>query len=87
MRSSKKSPSSLPSRRMRAERAVLWLALALLSGCAVSPVQPWERGRLARWDMRWDPDGLNAAMDHHTYFSKEGTTGEIGAAGGGCGCN
>lgn len=62
-------------------------AIALLAGCATTPVQPWERGRLARWDMRWDADPLQAAMGNHSYFSKEGTSGEIGAAGGGCGCN
>jgi hypothetical protein len=67
--------------------ALLLLALVLLAGCATTPVQPWERGRLARWDMRWDPDPLKATMAGHTYFSKEGTTGAIGAAGGGCGCN
>ncbi|HEX6832404.1 MAG TPA: DUF4266 domain-containing protein [Rudaea sp.] len=61
--------------------------LALLAGCATTPVQPWERGRLARWDMRWDADAKEAAMANHAHFSKEGTTGEIGAAGGGCGCN
>ncbi len=72
---------------MRPERIVVLLALALLAGCATAPVQPWDRGRLARWDMRWDPDTLKTAMSNHTYFSKEGTTGEIGAAGGGCGCN
>jgi len=37
--------------------------------------------------MRWDPDPLQAAMGNHTHFSKEGSSGEIGAAGGGCGCN
>ena len=58
-----------------------------LCGCTTTPVQPWERGRLARWDMRWDPDSLQAAMTDHTYFSKEGSDGHIGAAGGGCGCN
>jgi len=68
-------------------RALLLIAVVLLAGCATQPVQPWERGRLARWDMRWDPDPLQAAMTQHTYFSKEGTAGEIGAAGGGCGCN
>ena len=66
---------------------VLLLGAVALAGCATAPVQPWERGRLARWDMRWDPDPLKAAIDNHTYFSKEGTTGAIGAAGGGCGCN
>jgi hypothetical protein len=79
---------------MRPDRPIRWLrpalilgALVLLAGCTTTPVQPWERGRLARWDMRWDPDPLQAAMTNHAYFSKEGTSGEIGAAGGGCGCN
>ncbi len=58
-----------------------------LAGCATKPVQPWERGHLARWDMRWDPDRAQAAMGAHAYFSKEGSNGQIGAAGGGCGCN
>jgi Domain of unknown function (DUF4266) len=71
----------------------VYLALAalfcgiFLGGCATTPVQPWERGRLARWDMRWDPDSLQSAMRDHTHFSKEASAGHIGAAGGGCGCN
>ena len=60
---------------------------AALAACATAPVQPWERARLARWDMRWDPDGVQTAMNQHAYFSKEGSSGVIGAAGGGCGCN
>jgi hypothetical protein len=69
-------------------RSLLLLAAsAALGACATTSVQPWERGHLARRDMRWDPDPLRAAMDAHTHFSKEGTTGAIGAAGGGCGCN
>jgi outer membrane biogenesis lipoprotein LolB len=63
------------------------LALMLLAGCATTPVQPWERARLARWDMRWDPDPAQSALSQHTYFSKEGSNGSVGAAGGGCGCN
>jgi len=63
------------------------IVAVLLGGCATTPVQPWERGRLARWDMRWDPDPLQAAMADHTHFSKEGSNGHVGAAGGGCGCN
>ena len=84
MYSKKKSPAC--SANLRRSLALL-LAAAMLAGCASAPVQPWERGRLARWDMRWDPYPLKAAIDNHTYFSKEGTTGAIGAAGGGCGCN
>ena len=60
---------------------------ASLAACATTPVQPWERARLARWDMRWDPDSVQTAMKQHAYFSKEGSSGVIGAAGGGCGCN
>jgi hypothetical protein len=67
--------------------AAVLLCMSFLSGCATTPVQPWERGRLARWDMRWDPDSLQAAMRDHTHFSKEASAGHIGAAGGGCGCN
>jgi Domain of unknown function (DUF4266) len=66
--------------------ALLTLACAI-GGCATTPVQPWERARLARWDMRWDPDPAQAALSQHAYFSKEGSNGSIGAAGGGCGCN
>jgi hypothetical protein len=74
--------------RMRTERLIACVAFVLmLAGCASTPVQPWERGRLARWDMRWDPDPLQAAANEHAHFSKEGSGGHIGAAGGGCGCN
>jgi len=58
-----------------------------LGACAMTPVAPWQRGRLARWDMRWSPDRLQAAMTHHAHYSKEGIDGQVGAAGGGCGCN
>jgi hypothetical protein len=69
-------------------RMTVLLAVAgAIGGCATTPVQPWERARLARWDMRWDPDPAQAALSQHAYFSKEGSNGSIGAAGGGCGCN
>jgi hypothetical protein len=70
-------------------RRALLLAITLtLGACATtSSVQPWERGRLARWDMQWTPDALEGAMDEQVSFAKEGTTGTLGAAGGGCGCN
>ncbi len=68
-------------------RLIACVALAGLAGCAMQPVEPWERGRLARWDMQLDPDGLDAAMREHTYFSKEAVAGKLAPAGGGCGCN
>jgi hypothetical protein len=80
-----------PNPRRRIKYALRWLSalamLAGLGGCATQAVQPCQRGTLARWDMRRDPDTLQAARSQHAYFSKEGTSGEIGAAGGGCGCN
>lgn len=73
---------------MRIERCLpVLLAALLLGACASTPVQPWERGRLARWDMRFDPDPLKSTLKDHTRFSKEGSSGRVGSAGGGCGCN
>ena len=69
------------------EACVAVLVALLLSGCAVQPVEVWERGRLARWDMQLDPDPLDAAMREHTFFSKEAVAGKLAPAGGGCGCN
>jgi len=50
-------------------------------------VKPWERSVLARHDMAWDPDALEAARRSHTFFSKEATMPGGSAGGGGCGCN
>ncbi|MBW2271819.1 MAG: DUF4266 domain-containing protein [Deltaproteobacteria bacterium] len=60
-------------------------ALLLLSGCAVLP--PWEKEILAREDMAWAPDPLQARLDAHIFFSKEASLPGGGAGGGGCGCN
>jgi hypothetical protein len=55
------------------------------SGCVV--VKPWERDALARRDMAWEPDTLEATRQAHIYFSKEATMPGGSAGGGGCGCN
>jgi hypothetical protein len=67
--------------------ATLLLALALsgLSGCAA--VKPWERDVLARPDMAWEPDALEAKRTAHIRYSKEAALPGGGAGGGGCGCN
>lgn len=69
-----------------------WLSLLLLGalaaaslGCAA--VSPWERGTLARDEMAWEPDPVEALRKSHVYFSKEASTGGGSAGGGGCGCN
>ncbi len=65
--------------------ALASLLLALLVGCA--PVKPWERDVLARPDMAWDPDPLEAAHRKHVFWSKEAALPGGGSGGGGCGCN
>ena len=65
--------------------ALALATLSTLSGCA--GVRPWERDLLARPDMAWDPDPLEAQRKNHVYFSKEAALSGGGAGGGGCGCN
>ena len=48
-----------------------WLALPALILClqACEPVQPWERGDLAKPQMALDPEGINGALRAHTLLS------------------
>ncbi len=68
---------------------IMWLLLVALllaeSGCA--RVTPWERDLLARRDMSWEPDSLEATRESHVYFSKEASMPGGSGGGGGCGCN
>jgi hypothetical protein len=57
------------------------------TACSMQPVQPWERDSLALRKMQLDPYPNDAALDEHTYFSKEASRGGAGVGGGGCGCN
>ena len=59
--------------------------LPVLAACTV--VEPWQRDVLARPEMSLDAAPLDAAIDDHIYFSKEGSSGGRGFGGGGCGCN
>lgn len=60
--------------------------LLCLSACAAAP-RAWERGDLARAEMAWDPDALEAAAGNQIYASKEAASGGASAGGGGCGCS
>lgn len=71
-------------------RRVLMLLVMLptLSACTlIQPVQPWEKGVLARTEMTFEGDALDTRFVDHTYFSKEAASGGAGVGGGGCGCN
>lgn len=63
------------------------MTMLLLSGCASLGVEPWQRDLLARDGMQFDSGDLNSIFSQHFYFSKEGSSGGQGFAGGGCGCN
>ena len=77
---------------MRIERWLVGVVLAvvlsgLLAGCAHLGAEPWERETLAAPGMAIDPDPVETALNEHIQFSKEATSGGLGTAGGGCGCN
>ena len=64
------------------------LAMLVLSGCGlIQPVNPWEKGVLAKIDMTFEIDRLDTEYVEHTYSSKEAASGGAGVGGGGCGCN
>jgi len=66
---------------------LLFALCCALAATGCTTVQPWERGTLAKREMQWDPNIMEAQLQDHIYFSKEASTGSAGAAGGGCGCN
>ncbi|MEM9175851.1 MAG: DUF4266 domain-containing protein [Myxococcota bacterium] len=65
--------------------AAITLAALASTGCVA--VKPWERDLLARRDMGFEPDGLEAAREAHIYWSKEASMPGGSGGGGGCGCN
>ncbi len=59
-----------------------------ISGCSIKDVKPWEKDTLAKETMKVG-GGTSSfkKFTNHIYFSKEGSKGGGGVAGGGCGCN
>ena len=75
-------------RRPSMRHLLLLAALSALGGCATfEPPKPWEKGQLAKPEMQFDYDRLDARAQVHVYTSKEGASGGYGVGGGGCGCN
>jgi len=66
---------------------IILFCLIAFSLSACTNVQPWEKGNLAKKEMAWSPDAMQAAMNSQVYASKESSRGGNGSAGGGCGCN
>ena len=72
---------------MKARLAVLLIAPALLALAGCATVQPWEKGKLAKPEMTFGGDRLEARYADHIYTSREAASGGAGVGGGGCGCN
>lgn len=73
-------------------RAALLLAAVsattFTAGCtSLPPVEAWQRGELARPEMRFDSNLLESRLGEQVWTSKEGSSGGSGVGGGGCGCN
>jgi Domain of unknown function (DUF4266) len=62
-------------------------AIALCACSALPSVKAWEKGVLAKPEMGFEFDRMDAVFVEHTYTSKEAASGGASAAGGGCGCN
>jgi Domain of unknown function (DUF4266) len=61
------------------------LALCAATGCAT--VKPYEREYLSRPSMDLQREATEAKFYSHVLDAREGATGGVGTAGGGCGCN
>lgn len=77
-----------------ASTMLLVFTLLTLNGCSfIEPitknetVKPWQKGILAKEEMALEGDSLDAYVNDHIYYSKEGSTGGTSVGGGGCGCN
>lgn len=75
-------------------KSLLLPLLFIFAGCSIinpitelQSVKPWQKGILAKEEMKLEGDTLDKYVDEHIYFSKEGSTGGTSVGGGGCGCN
>ena len=80
-------PISTPHTSRSSRCAALAVALLLASCATIEPPKPWQKGDLARPEMRFDADPANTRLTDHIYTSKEAGSGGYGVGGGGCGCN
>lgn len=71
----------------RINRFALTLLALSTSACQSLGVESWQREMLAQPAMQFQARDQELTSDDHFYFSKEGTSGGRGFAGGGCGCN
>ncbi len=78
-----RKPGSKPLFRPLGLAIALFLCAA--AGCAT--VKPYEREYLSRPSMDLERESTEAKFYSHVLDAREGATGGVGTAGGGCGCN
>lgn len=66
-------------------KLALIFAVCIAAGCAT--VKPYEREYLSRPSMDFDREATEGKFYSHVLDAREGATGGLGTAGGGCGCN
>jgi len=66
-------------------RVLAIFILATVTAC--QHVEPWQRETLAKPEMSFASDSLDATLKQQVYFSKESASGGAATAGAGCGCN
>ncbi len=66
--------------------AAVALLAAAAAGCATVPVKPWQRERLLDPIVAFRSEAREDARKLKTFEAREGSTGGIGGAGGGCAC-
>ena len=78
----------MPDATSRTKLGCALLTAWMLCGCANwGRVEAWEKGNLAKPEMRFDADPLDARFTQHVYTSKEAASGGASVGAGGCGCN
>lgn len=65
-------------------KRALALILLLATGCGV---KVYQRGKLAKTKMQFNPRPDETELEQHVYSYREGSTGGYDGGGGGCGCN
>jgi hypothetical protein len=75
------------TRRWTKLGAIAFLLYTITACTSLSSVAAWEKGKLARNDMKFDHDRLDTQFVNHIYFSKEAASGGGTVGSGGCGCN
>lgn len=67
-------------------RLLVVMALgATLAAC--TGVKAYQRGKLAKAKMQFNPRPETTTLEQHVFSYREGSTGGYEGGGGGCGCN